>query len=168
LAQFDPPIIPDRAPRHGQYGDADSLPAPIATSGSSSATPISPGRALPVGAETGSELLVGANREELIQGMLPSVRLAYLAFMYAESKAARRLEDREAYDLLNEEGIPSGAGDRGELTEYQLPTFETWSRQLRKAREALGEQKYTRRAGRPTGRSIVRGSQVEQQQDADL
>jgi hypothetical protein len=109
----------------------------------------------------------GADREQLIQEMKPSVRLAYLAFAYAESKAGKRLEDREAHELLKEEGVPEGAGNRGELTDYHLPALVTWSRQLRDARNALGEQKYTRRAGRPHGKSIVKGDQIEHQQDSD-
>ena len=122
--------------------------------------------------ETGQEEEVddtepGADREELIQGMKRSVRLAYLGFAYAESKAGKRLADQEAYQLLAEEGIPGDAGDRGELTEFRLPSFITWARQLRDARKALCEQKYTRRSGRPIGKSIVRGDQVENLQDTD-
>jgi hypothetical protein len=105
------------------------------------------------------------DRDELIQGMKRSVRLAYLAFAYAESRAGKRLEDLEAYALLQEGGIPGDAGDRGELTDYSLPSFVTWGRQLRDAREALGEQKYTRRSGRPLGKGIVKADRVENLQD---
>jgi hypothetical protein len=97
-----------------------------------------------------------SSREALIQMMSSSVRVAYLAFAYAESKAGKQLQDQEAYELLHEEGIPEGAGSRGELTEYELPAFDTWSRQLREARKALGEQKYSRRRGRSHGMSIVK------------
>jgi hypothetical protein len=45
------------------------------------------------------------------------------------------------------------AGDR-------LPAFDTWAKQLRNARNPLGEQKYTRRGGRPTGRSIVASKEI--------
>ena len=41
------------------------------------------------------------------------------------------------------------------LKDYNLPSFETWGRYLRKARRLLGEQKNTPRAGRLRGRSIV-------------
>jgi hypothetical protein len=102
-------------------------------------------------------------RDEYIQRMERAVRLAYLAFYYAESRAGRRLEDREAHELLKEEGIPEGAGERGELAEYQLPSFDTWSRYLREARSQLGEQKHTRRSGRQHGKSIMSGDQIEQQ-----
>jgi hypothetical protein len=108
------------------------------------------------------------DRDELIQGMKRSVRLAYLAYAYAESRAGNRLEDQEAYQLLTDEGIPGNGGDRGELTDYRLPAFTTWTRQLRIARSALGEQKYTRRRGRPIGKSIVRSDQVERSQETDL
>jgi hypothetical protein len=106
-----------------------------------------------------------ARRDELVQRLEPAVRLAYLTFCYAESKAGKRLEDREAHELLKEDGIPEAAGERGELAEYRLPAFDTWARYLRDARNLLGEQKYTRRAGRPTGKSVVRGDQVERRKD---
>ena len=101
-----------------------------------------------------------ASRESLIQTMSRSVRVAYYAFAYAESKAGRKLQDREAYELLRDEGIPEHAGNRRELTEYKLPAFDTWSRQLREAREALGEQKYSRRRGRSHGKSIVKLEEI--------
>jgi hypothetical protein len=103
-------------------------------------------------------------RDELIHGMKRSVRLAYLTFTYAESKAEKRLEDAEAYALLKEKGIPGDAGECGELTGYSLPPFVTWARQLREARKALGEQKYTRRSGRTLGKGIVKADCVENQQ----
>src|SRR5262249_37167775 len=99
--------------------------------------------------------------------MKPSVRLAYLAFAYAESREGKRLEDQEAYAMLKEEGIPDVAGDLGDLTEYRLPEFATWSRQLREARKALREQKYTSRHGRSIGKSIAKSDQIEQRPDTD-
>jgi hypothetical protein len=108
-----------------------------------------------------------ARREELVQQMEPAVRLAYLAFCYAESKAEKSLQDLEALNLLREDGIAEGAGERGELADYRLPAYATWARYLREARRLLGENKYTRRAGRPTGRSIVKGDQIEQQKGGD-
>jgi hypothetical protein len=101
-----------------------------------------------------------AQRNALIQQMEPSVRLAYLAFCYAETRADQRLEDREAYSLLKEEGIPDNAE---ELAEYRLPSLETWARYLRQARTILDERKYTRRTGRRRGGSVVTGDQVEYQ-----
>jgi hypothetical protein len=97
------------------------------------------------------------------QGLTPAERKAYLAFFLAESKQGCRLEDREAHKLLDEEGISTDQGDLGELTDYELPNFDTWSRQLRRARMALQEQKYKRRGKAPATRSIVKGSQLENQ-----
>jgi hypothetical protein len=79
-----------------------------------------------------------------------------------ESKKERRLTDQEAYDLLREEGFPENAN---ELTDYRLPAFDTWGRYLRQARGLTGEQKYTRRRGRPVGKSIVKSEQIERQKD---
>jgi hypothetical protein len=77
------------------------------------------------------------------------------------AKEGKPLEDQEAYTLLKEKGIPTGAGERGELAEYQLPAFATWARYLRDARKVLNEQKYSRRRGRPHGPSVVRYDQIE-------
>jgi hypothetical protein len=108
-----------------------------------------------------------SSREAQIQTMQPSIRVAYLAFTYAESKAGKKLQDQEAYKLLDEEGIPEGAGSRGELTDYKLPAFDTWSRQLREARKALGEQKYSPRRGRSHGMSIVKSVEIALPKDTD-
>ena len=92
----------------------------------------------------------------------PAIRKAYLAFQYAETMRGRRLEDREAYDWLKENGIDPEKGDLGELTDYQLPdSFETFKRYVVKARGALGESKYTGRAGRKHGKSVVWKNQIE-------
>ena len=55
------------------------------------------------------EEVSGSSRDALIQTMMRSVRVAYLAFAYAESKAGKKLQDQEAYGLLGEEGIPDAA-----------------------------------------------------------
>jgi hypothetical protein len=108
-----------------------------------------------------NEPLAGAARKRAFQALELAVKKAYLAFDYAESKAEGKLEDKEAYQLLKEEGIPQE--NSGLLANYELPDFGTWTRYLRKAREALGEQKYQRRGrARPT-RSIVTGKQIENQ-----
>ena len=77
----------------------------------------------------------------------PSERQAYFSFKLAEAKKQRRLEDREAYDFLeeflDEEDWPNDGTK--ELTDYELPGFETWTRQLRIARAATNERKYTPR-----------------------
>ena len=104
---------------------------------------------------------------EILEGLQPADRKAYLSFAYAESKVGKRLEDHEAHEWLTENGIDTNKGDAGELADYSLPVFDTWSRQLRNARNPLGEQKYTRRAGRVAGRSIVKGDEIEYQRGDD-
>jgi hypothetical protein len=106
-------------------------------------------------------------REAALRQLKPADRKANFSFLYAEGKVSKRLEDHEAHGWLKENGIDTDKGDLGELTNYQLRAFPTWSRQLRNARNALGEQKYTRRAGRTAGRSIVSGREIEQQRTDD-
>jgi hypothetical protein len=106
---------------------------------------------------------IATGRESVLRQLQPADRKAYLSFQYVESKAGKRLEDREAYNLLKEEGIPTDKGDLGELADYELPIFATWSKQVRNARKPLDEQKYTCRGGRDAGRSIVLGRKIEYQ-----
>jgi len=107
------------------------------------------------------------NRYEKLDGLTPSVRKAYFSFAYAEAVNEGRMEDKEAYEWLRENGIDASKGNAGELEDYDLPYFETWSRYLRKARKATGQRKYTPRRGKPAGGSIVRGDQIESQKPAD-
>ncbi len=111
-----------------------------------------------------------ANKKKILEGLQPADRKAYWAFHYVATRLERRpdrLQDREAYDWLKEHGIDANKGDVGELADYELPAFDTWAKQLRNARNPLGEQKYTRRAGRAAGRSIVSGREIEQQRTDD-
>ncbi len=111
-----------------------------------------------------SAVTSGAAREAVLRDLKSSARKAYLAFQYAETMNGRRMEDREAYDWLHENGIDQGKGDLGELTDYELPdSLETFRRYLGTARKSLGESKYTKRGGRKHGRSIVRGNEIEYQ-----
>jgi hypothetical protein len=105
-------------------------------------------------------------RKQVLKGLQPADRKAYLSFVYAESKVGKRLEDHEAHEWLTENGIDTDKGDLGELADYELPAFETWTRQIREARNALDEQKYTSRAGRE-GRSIVERNRVEYQGESE-
>ncbi len=73
----------------------------------------------------------------------PSERKSYFSFKWAEAKKEQRLQDREAYELLVEEDFTDPF--TGELVDYKLPTFATWARQLRTARKAANERKYTPR-----------------------
>jgi hypothetical protein len=101
------------------------------------------------------------NRAAVLKKMQPADRKAYLSYQYAETMAEKRLQDREAYNWLKENGIDNSRDDVWELADYKFPAFDTWSKQLRNARKLLGEQKYTRRGGRPTGRSIVNRQEIE-------
>jgi hypothetical protein len=111
--------------------------------------------------------LTPEERARVFQEMVPCERKAYLVFHFAETKKGERLEDREAYDYVNENGVDQDKGDVGELTNYELPEFDTWARQLRKARKALQEQKYKKRGAPRATRSIVKGNQIEDQNSAN-
>ena len=96
----------------------------------------------------------------ILESLRPAERKAYFAYQMAVSKFGRTLKDREAYDHIRDVDFPDDAGDLGELADYDLPSFDTWSRHLRVARKAMGDQKYTRRAGRTTGGSVVRRDEI--------
>jgi hypothetical protein len=100
-------------------------------------------------------------RAERIRQLKRGPRLAWLSFSYVESKAGKPLLDREAYDLFEEEGVSDRAEDARELEDYELPGFETWARYLREARKVFGQGKYTPRAGRQFGKSIVKADHIE-------
>jgi hypothetical protein len=109
-----------------------------------------------------------ATRETALRKLEPAVQKAYLAYQYAEGKAEKRLEDREAYEWLRENGIDQDKGDPRELTGYEPPdNVETFQRYLSAARKALGENKYTPRGGRKHGPSIVKGDEIEYQRGDD-
>ncbi|EMI54683.1 hypothetical protein [Rhodopirellula sallentina] len=77
----------------------------------------------------------------------PCERKAYYSFLLAEAMSSSRLEDREAWEKLRENDWSEYFTN--ELVDYQVPSnYATWSRQLRAARKATGEQKYTRRTRR--------------------
>ena len=109
----------------------------------------------------------GADRAAILAKLQPADRKAYFSCKYAETKNGKRLQDYEAHAWLNEYEIDTDKGDVGELADYQLPAFVTWSKQVRNARKPLGEQKYTRRTGRPTGRSVVSEREIEYQKGND-
>lgn len=107
----------------------------------------------------------GKSRAEILKSLPDCVRQAYMAYQFAETMNGKRLEDREAYDHIKENGLPDNAGDLGELSDYMLPVFDTWARYVRDARLALGEQKYNRKGRPPIGRSIVKADEVERRDD---
>ncbi|MBX3435312.1 MAG: hypothetical protein KF847_18500 [Pirellulales bacterium] len=86
------------------------------------------------------------NRYARLASLQPAHRKAYLSFLYAEALRETRLNDRDAWDCLNEFGVQYAG--QSELQEYDLPVFATWSRYLRVARKSLDERKYTPRSGR--------------------
>jgi len=94
---------------------------------------------------------------------------AYYALGWAEYKTEERLTDQRAYDWLKENGMPDEE-DNAELArefgDYKLPSFPTWSRQVRNARKVLGKQKYTKRGDKKPGSGVVSGHDVEFQGDA--
>lgn len=104
----------------------------------------------------------------------PADRKAYYAYSWAEGRlleaGATRVTDREAYDWLQENGLPDEKDSLQLATEfagYRLPAFDTWNKQVRNARKVLGDQKHQKRAGRAAGRSIARGRAIERQHGAD-
>jgi len=105
---------------------------------------------------------VSTSPDEILKSLPNSVRRAYLACEFAESAKGKSLEDREAHEYIREYGFSQNAGDLGELENYDVPeSFETFARYVRVARNALDEQKYTPRAGRPQGPSVANANQVE-------
>ncbi|UCG47132.1 MAG: hypothetical protein JSU94_16745 [Phycisphaerales bacterium] len=86
-----------------------------------------------------------------------AVRLAYQSYEYALSQKPE-LEgrpDNEVYEWLRENGAPEG---------YELPSRDTWKRQVRAGRKYHGTQKNTPRAGREGG-SVIKGKQIESLSD---
>ncbi|GAG04723.1 unnamed protein product, partial [marine sediment metagenome] len=114
-----------------------------------------------------TEQLSVPQQTDILKRLQPAQRKAYLSYEFTESKAGKRLEDRDAYNLLQDERFSEDADDLRELTDYELPAFDTWTRHLRSARNALDEQKYTRRHGRPLGGSVVKADEIEYQHGDD-
>jgi hypothetical protein len=86
-----------------------------------------------------------------LDSLPPARAKAYSQFRWAidsNPEFGTKTTDREAYDWLEEY-----------LEKDELPTFETWSRYLRQARNRLGQLKNRPRRGR-TGRSVARGDQL--------
>lgn len=80
-------------------------------------------------------------------------RDAYASYVYALTRQPELADqsDRATYEWLREHGIEGVP----ELEEYQLPPVGTWTRYLRTARAARGEQKNSPRAGRAAGASVA-------------
>jgi len=86
----------------------------------------------------------------------PSKR-AYASYLYAEQNLPRDPTDREAYEWLVEN---DPAWRTSDITDYNLPNFQTWLRHLRTARKIMGTQKNTPRHGRGGSGSVVNSSDI--------
>jgi hypothetical protein len=95
-----------------------------------------------------------ANTDSQSKKLRPCDERAYNQFLFATEQEASLKSDKEVYDWLS--GCKS-------IQEDELPSFATWSRCLRRARNAKGKSKNTPRRGNPT-KSVVRGHRVEYQQ----
>ncbi len=85
----------------------------------------------------------------------PCAKIAYGQLLSAEEELGECTDD-EAYDWVEEHND----GD-------SLPARATWKRYVRDGRQAYSTQKNTPRAGRATGKSVVRGDQIEYQGGSD-
>jgi hypothetical protein len=106
-----------------------------------------------------------AEREKRMRQLERARRKAYLAYEYAATNLGRSLtdlKDWEAWNWLKENGIPD---EIEELAGYQLPSKETFAKYVGEARAYLDERKYTRRRGRPHGKSIVRRDEIDEPKD---
>ena len=135
-----------------------------------SAGPVSPAAEQEDGGQESAGEPSSKPQEEQVSPLVPAAKKAYYSYSWAERKLTEagyaKVTDRQAYDWFRDNGLPDEreATDlAGELEGYELPAFDTWSRQVRTARDVLRSQKYSRRAGRPTGRSVVRESEIENQ-----
>jgi len=87
----------------------------------------------------------------------PSILNAYRSYKRGERQVSDNATDREVYEWLKEND-PDWRGH--DLRDYELPSFQTWDRYVRKGRRPLGEQKYHPRAGRQQSGSSVRRSDI--------
>gem|GEM_PF-5307459 len=87
-------------------------------------------------------------------------QLAYSAFQYAESLKEQELEDRAAWDYLKEHGISKVRDDLQNLQSYELPSLETFTTHLSRARRALGVLKYEK-GKRPRSKCVAKRSEID-------
>jgi len=93
----------------------------------------------------------GQENEDVLQ-LTKAERLAYQSYEYAITQKPELADtkDDKTYDWLKENGPP----------DYELPSCETWKRQVRAGRKHHGTQKNTLRAGR-SGHSIAQSGQLQ-------
>ena len=161
LQSASAPPAPTTPPPDQATGNAGSTPPPVKT-GQGEGT----GGGASVSAPPPED---PAAQKQAVRQLEPADRKAYFTRSYAESKLGTTT-DRQAYEWLSDNGLPDER-DSPELASalagYKLPTFATWSKQVRNARHALNKPKYTRRAGRPRGRSIASDREIERQSGDD-
>jgi hypothetical protein len=87
---------------------------------------------------------------ERFDALPPSRRKAWMEYYEAEELLGA-CTDKQAYEFINER-LEKGA---------TLPSFETWRRYVRDARNALGLQKYSPGKGKPTGKSVISPDDVD-------
>ena len=108
-------------------------------------------------------------REELLAELQSSDLKAYYTYAWAERKLGTTT-DRQAHQWLMDNVLPDERDSpelATKLAGYKLPPFDNWSRYLRSAGKALGEQKHSGRAGRATGGSVVQGEEIDHQGSDD-
>jgi hypothetical protein len=102
-----------------------------------------------------------ATMKEIVEELTPTARLAYLSYVYASQQmAVTNPKDEDAHKWLKERAPLKGRGT-GDLSDYDPPGLESWTRYLRTARQALGEQKHKSRTARNSGSSIVRSDEID-------
>ncbi|WP_442485601.1 hypothetical protein [Aeoliella sp. SH292] len=94
-------------------------------------------------------------REEL----RPAAKKAWASWQLIEHAHAQTPKDRDGYDWLKEQPDESFVGELAGYIE-NIPSFGTWQRQLRTARNHFDARKKNRRTGRTFGGSVVRISEI--------
>jgi len=96
---------------------------------------------------------------EKFNSSAPGARKAYLSYILATQEKEKDLTDQQAHEFLKEYDFKQ-LGREEDLYDYELPKVDSWSRQLRTARKALGEEKQEHRYRRPHGRSVVSPDEI--------
>jgi hypothetical protein len=88
----------------------------------------------------------------------------YAAPVLAHETGNESITDSEAHEFLRR---AYDADQKGMADRYgELPNFATWTRYLRRFRQATGQQKYARRKGRlGPSRSVVRPNDIRHRDD---
>jgi len=102
--------------------------------------------------QSASQKPAGGQENEDVLQLTKAERLAYQSYDYVITQKPELADtkDDETYDWLKENGQP----------DYELPSCETWKRQVRAGRKHHGTQKNTPRAGR-SGHSIAQSGQLQ-------